>query len=284
MEGQDLGDPRLEYRPLPASPIAIAVLLITVVVALVGVPFAILNGFPFSLWGFWAVPPLLVLLGILLNRPSPLRLYEEGLELPLPLWQRLAGARRARRYEDIANVYPRLYYVSGALLSPFAASRGTVEHLGLGLETADGREVVLRFVPGVPRFSEGQDAGYRLVSQELREIFAGLERPWVNRVPDYDPEEIRRMRRQAARPLMPFPLIVLGFFAPLALLPALYLGLVRLGVAVTAGTVLLLLAVSVSPTLAMLLTSWQRSRRRRHYLNEISKHAQHLREVREGAS
>ncbi len=108
---------------------------------------------------------------MLLGRPGAFRVYDNGVELPLPLWQRLAGVPRLYAMEEIVNVYPRLYYVAGALLSPFAASVGTVEHLGLNLDLADGREVVVKFTPGIPRFSQGQEEGYRMAAEELRAVF-----------------------------------------------------------------------------------------------------------------
>lgn len=279
MPAVDLGEPRLEYRPLPATPMAIALLIITASVTLVGLPLAWINRMPGELLGLWVAPPLLVTLAILLDRPGPLRLYEKGLELPLPLRRRLLGARTAYAYEEVVNVYPRLYYVSGALLSPFAASAGTVEHLGLGLEMADGTEAILKFTPGVPHFAQGEDRGYTLVASELRSIFRARGRPWVTEVEEYGEEEIRAMKREAARPLMPFFVIVAAFFAPAVLLPTLHQLLLSLGATVGALELALLLGVGLSPTVVMLLTSWARSRRRHRYLKEISKVTERRREA-----
>ncbi|MEE9592932.1 MAG: hypothetical protein V3W28_05070, partial [Thermoplasmata archaeon] len=265
MEARDLGEPRLEYRPLPASPLLVALLILTIIVTAIGIPIASLSRLPLEVWWLWIAPPLAVGGVIVLARQSPLRLYEKGLVVPLPLFRRLGGARRAYRYEEIVNLYPRLYYVSGAVLSPFAASAGTVEHLGLALELQDRREVTLKFTPGIPEFARGEDKGYAMVVEELREEFRNMGKPWVSKVPPYEAEEIDAMKRQAARPLLPFWLIVLAFFAPVVLLPGLFFLLSALGSPIELAQVILILVVGLSPPAAMLLTSWRRSKRRHFY-------------------
>lgn len=278
VDAEDLGDPRFEFRPLPASPMVIALFMLTLFVVLVGFPLSSLSRGNLDLWWIWVAPPLLLLGGMVLGRPGALRIYEDGVELPLPLWRRLLGARRFYRVEEIVNVYPRLYYVAGALMSPFAASVGTVEHLGLNLDLADGREIVVKFTPGIPRFSQGQEEGYRLAAEELREVFRAHGRPWISRVRNYAAEEIDRMKRAAAKPLMPFSVIVLAFFSPVALLPLLYTALTALGVPLSAPAMALLVTAGVAPMVAMLLTSWYRSRIRHGYLKEIAKYTEWKRE------
>lgn len=279
MKPVDLGGPRLEYRPLPASPIAIATLMIMLVVAAVGLPFWVLSRGSVDLWWLWLIPPLLIVGAIVLGKPTPLRIFDRGLELPLPLWQRLVGVRRAYEYDEVVNVYPRLYYVAGALLSPFAASVGTVEHLGLGLELKGRRETVLRFTPSVPQFARGEEEGYRIVAEELRSVFADLGRPWVTDVVQYSQGEVDVMKRVAAKPLMPFHLISAAFFSPVALLPLLYLGLTSLGIALTSPSLAIIVLLGILPMVAMLAISWKRSRRRHHYLREISKFTEWKRSV-----
>ena len=272
MDLRDLGEPRLEYRPLPASPLLLALLFLTIIVAAIGIPVATVTRLPLVLWWLWVAPPLAVAGAIVLARQSPLRLYEEGLEIPLPLWRRLSRARRAYRYGEVVNLYPRLYYVSGAILSPFAASVGTVEHLGLALELQNGQAVILKFTPGIPEFARGEDKGYALVVGELREIFQKANRPWVTEVHPYEAEEIDAMKRVAARPLLPFWVIVLAFFAPVGLLPGVFFLLTALGSPIELPQLALILIVGLSPPAAMLATSWRRSRRRHFYLKEVSKY------------
>ncbi len=272
MDLRDLGEPRLEYRSLPASPLLLALLFLTIIVAAIGIPFATVTRLPLELWWLWVAPPVAVAVAIVLARQSPLRLYEEGLEISLPLWRRLGGARRAYRYEEVVNLYPRLYYVSGAVLSPFAASVGTVEHLGLALELQDGRQVTLKFTPGIPEFARGEDKGYAMVVEELRDVFRKMGKPWVTKVHAYETEEINAMKREAARPLLPFWLIVLAFFARVVLLPGLFFLLLALGSPIDLPQVALILLVGLSPPAAMLYTSWRRSKRRHFYLKEISKY------------
>lgn len=283
MKLEDLGRPRLEYRPLPASPIAIASLMIMLVVAAIGLPLWSLSRGTLDLWWLWLIPPLLLIGAMVLGKPRPLRIYERGLELPLPLWQRLVGLRGVYGYDEVVNVYPRLYYVAGALLSPFAASAGTVEHLGLGIELKDGRETILRFTPSVPRFARGEEEGFRIVADELRSVFADLRRPWVTHVAEYDQAEIDMMKRSAARPLMPFHIISVAFFSPVALIPLLYVGLTSLGIALSSLILAAVVMVGIFPMVAMLAISWARSRRRHHYLREISKFTEWRRAVREAS-
>jgi hypothetical protein len=271
---EELGEPRFEYRPLPASPISVALLMVTVLVAAIGLPLASIGRGFYGLWWLWVAPPVLVAVAVILARPGPLRIYEKGLELPLPLWKRLLGFRCHFAYDEIVNLYPRLYYVAGALMSPFAASVGTVEHMGLGIELRNGKEEILRFTPGIPRFSRGEDEGYRMVVKELRVVFRNLGRPWVVDVQDYTVEEIERMKREAARPLMSFPVIVLSFFSPVAIIPLLYTALLSTGEAIGIEALMGVVLVGISPTIAMLLISWKRSRRRHRYLREVSKYTE----------
>ncbi len=278
MEETDLGDPRFEYIPLPASPIAVALLILTLLVVVIGLPLWGLSRGSIDLWWLWVVPPLLLVAGMVMGKPGPFRIYENGLELSMPLWKRVVGFRRLYSFEEVVNLYPRLYYVAGAMMSPFAASVGTVEHLGLSLELSNGREAILKFTPGVPRFSESEEEGYKLAAAELRDVFRGLGRPWVSQVEDYSQEEIDRMKRSAARPLMPFQLIVLAFFSPVAIIPLLSTALSSIGAELSGALVSLIVLLGISPTVAMLLISWIRSRRRHHILKEISKFTERKRE------
>ena len=126
------GVPVFEYRPIPVSPMSVAILILLALVTFVLGPLAS----PPELWplgGLCLLPIALVLAFVQFSRPSPTRIYAEGIEPSLPLWRRLLGGRRFFPWEDVANVYPASYEISGAFLSPFASSAGTLVHTGIGL-------------------------------------------------------------------------------------------------------------------------------------------------------
>src|SRR5881409_859271 len=126
-----------EYRPIPVSPMSVALVILLALVTFVLGPIAS----PPELWpigGLCFLPFSLLALFVLLSRPSPIRIAAEGIEVSLPLWRRLLGARRYFPWDEIVNVYPASYEISGAFLSPFASSAGTLVHTGIALETASG--------------------------------------------------------------------------------------------------------------------------------------------------
>ncbi|HTD82010.1 MAG TPA: hypothetical protein VK723_07675, partial [Thermoplasmata archaeon] len=68
-----------EYRPIPVSPMSVAVLILLALVTFVLGPLAS----PPELWplgGLCFLPIALVIVYVLLNRPSPTRVYSEGIE------------------------------------------------------------------------------------------------------------------------------------------------------------------------------------------------------------
>src|SRR6266540_4247582 len=116
-----------EYRPIPVSPMSVALLILLAIVTFVLGPLAS----PPELWplgGLCFLPFLLLVALIAANRPSPTRIFYEGIEVSLPLWRRVLGTRRYYPWEDVANVYPASYEISGAFLSPVASSAGALGH------------------------------------------------------------------------------------------------------------------------------------------------------------
>src|SRR5712664_1618647 len=163
------GPPVFEYRPIPVSPMSVAVLILLAVVTFVLGPLAS----PPELWplgGLCLLPIALVMLYVLLNRPSPTRIYGEGIEVSLPAWRRILGSKRFFPWDEVANVYPASYEVSGAFLSPFASSAGTLVHVGIGLETVAGDRIVVRFTPGAIRAFRGETEGYVQAMDAVREV------------------------------------------------------------------------------------------------------------------
>src|SRR5256712_12642092 len=159
MAADDRGALLYAYRPIPANPMTVAVLLLVLIVTFVIGPIA---AGPEGLWplgGLCFVPLGLVLGAIAVFKPSPTFVFEEGIEISLPWWRRLAGERRYYRWSEIRDVYPRSYEVAGSFLSPFASSAGTLVHTGLGLETNDGGRLLLPLTPGSIRAFRAEAPG-----------------------------------------------------------------------------------------------------------------------------
>src|SRR2546428_10895704 len=107
MASDDRGPLLYAYRPIPANPMTVAVLLLVLVVTLVIGPIA---AGPEGLWplgGPCLIPLGLVLVAIAVFKPSPTFPFEEGIEISLPRWRRLAGERRYYRWAALRDAGPR---------------------------------------------------------------------------------------------------------------------------------------------------------------------------------
>ena len=262
-----------EYRPIPVSPMSVAMLLVLGLVTFVLGPFASRPEL-YPLGGLCFLPFALLIVYVLVNRPSPTLIYYEGIEVSLPRWKRLLGARRYYSWEEIENVYPASYEVSGAFLSPFASSAGTLVHTGLGLETLDGLRVLVRFTPGVIRAFRGETEGYRRTLEAIREVFRDRGRPLVTRVKHYSDEEVLAMQDEARRPLLGLPTIAFAFFTPPALAAIVLFAFPLSPFAVGAA-----IAFAVVPPAVAITITWKRSQRRSSILSELSKFQEHLRKA-----
>jgi len=265
------GVPVFEYRPIPVSPMSVALLILLALVTFVLEPLAS----PPELWplgGLCFLPLALVVAFVLVNRPSPTRIYEGGIEISLPVWRRLLGARRFFPWDEVANVYPASYEISGAFLSPFASSAGTLVHTGIGLETAAGDRTIVRFTPGAIRAFRGETEGYARAMDAVREVLRARGRPLVTRVKRYTDDEVKGMAEAAREPLLGMAAIVLAFLLPPAIVAAVFLllgpGPLSLGIAA--------IGAALPPTLSIALT-YRRSRRRSALLSELSKFQESLR-------
>ncbi len=265
------GELRFEFTPLPIHPMTFALLIIMGIVATFGVPLWLGGGEGRSMVWLWFLPFLLAGAAAVLAKPSPTRIYSGGIEPSLPLWQQLLHRRSFYPFERIRNIYPKPYYVGGATMSPFAASAGTVEHLGIGLETWGGRELILTFTPSLPGFVRGPSEGYRKAMEHLEEILGERGQPLVQEVHGYSTQEISTMKHEALRPLMAFHVIVLAFFSPIALLPLAFAGLRALGWDGGGPLLGAVVAVGLLPLALMVAITWRRSVRRHRLLREISK-------------
>src|SRR2546425_9227403 len=106
MPGADRGPLLYAYRPIPANPMTVAVLLLVLVVTFGIGPIA---AGPEGLWplgGLFFVPHGPGLVAIAVFKPSPTFLFEDGIEISLPLLRRLAGGRRFFRSAGVPGVEP----------------------------------------------------------------------------------------------------------------------------------------------------------------------------------
>src|SRR2546427_8008897 len=116
MPGADRGPLLYAYRPIPANPMTVAVLLLGLVVTFVIGPIA---AGPEDLWplgGLCFVPLAAVLVAVVVVKPSPTFLFEDGVEISLPLLRRILGERRYYSWAEIRDGYPPSYHGARALL------------------------------------------------------------------------------------------------------------------------------------------------------------------------
>ncbi|HLF16216.1 MAG TPA: hypothetical protein VI796_02150 [Candidatus Thermoplasmatota archaeon] len=253
-----------EYRPPRAHPIVYAALMLTLAVFVLGSLENLLRSRRPELYGYYALPPLLLLAGLLLFAPGPVRIHDEGIAPSRPLFVR--RWRPFLRWDDAVAVYPAAYDVTGGFVSPFASSDGKVTQTGLAVEDRDGRTEVVRFTPTRyemgRRRSRGFDEAYRVV----RGVFASRGRPLVAEARSYTAGEQEAMLQEARAPFLPFWAIVVLFAsaAPIVLLLVKGLGLEPWAA----------IALGAIPALSTSTLSYRRSRRRNRILGELAKSAE----------
>src|SRR5947199_8698616 len=193
MENGGRGALLYAYRPIPANPMAVALLLL-VLVATFGIGPLVAG--PEGLWplgGLCFAPLAVVLLAMALFKPNPTYVFEHGIEISLPLWRRMVGRPRYIPWSDVRDVYPRSYEVAGSFLSPFASSAGTLVHTGLGLETNDGGRLLIRFTPGSIRAFRSESQGYVEAMAVIRDRFARRGEPMVTTAKRFSNEQVLEM-------------------------------------------------------------------------------------------
>src|SRR2546430_16990930 len=94
MEKNGRGALLYTYRPILANPMTVALLLLVLVVTFGIGPIVAGPGGLWPLGGLCLAPLAVVLLAMALFKPSPTLVFEEGVEISLPLWRRLLGRRR----------------------------------------------------------------------------------------------------------------------------------------------------------------------------------------------
>ncbi len=256
----------------------VALLLLVLVVTFVIGPVA---GGPEGLWplgGVCFLPLAAILAAMVAFKPSATFVYEHGIEISLPLWRRVLGARRYHAWSEIRDLYPRSYEVAGSFLSPFASSAGTLVHTGIGLETKDGQRLLVRFTPGSIRAFRAESRGYVEAMRVIRDRFARRGEPMVTTATPFTDEQVLAMQAQAREPLVPIAGVFLAFFLPPAIVAAILLVLAGARIELTPVAVVLALVVAVLPPAASMARTLQKSERRNEILSELAKHQEHLRE------
>jgi hypothetical protein len=256
----------------------VALLLLVLVVTFVIGP---VGAAPQGLWplaGLCFVPLVLVLFAVALFKPSPTLVFEEGIEVSLPLWRRIVGTPRYVPWSAVRDVYPRSYEVAGSFLSPFASSAGTLVHTGIGLETNDGRRVLIRFTPGTIRAFRAESQGYQEAMAVIRDRFARRGAPMVTTAKHLSDSEVLALEHEARQPLVRIESVFAAFFLPPSIVIVLLLALQSLQIAFTATTILIVLVLALIPPAGSMLRTLRQSERRNDQLSELAKYQEHLRE------
>lgn len=271
----DRGPVLFEYTPLAMSPMTVAIFVLIGIVTLAA-PLSVPPDL-FPLGGACFLPLVGVLAWAILQWPSPTRVRANGIEVSLPLWRRLGGNPSYVPWAGVRNVYPAAYEISGAAMSPFASSAGTLVHTGLGFETTDGRRRTVKFTPGSIRQFRAESAGFTYAMEAVRKAFRDLGRPLVTDVQSYTDDDVRAMHAEAREPLVGMGAIVLAFLLPPTVVASVLVVLNALGITpqpVVLATVLILAAI---PPFASMRFTLVKSRRRNHLLGELAKHEEALR-------
>ena len=278
MGGPNRGPLLYAYRPIPANPMTVAVLLLGLVVTFVIGPIA---AGPEGLWplgGLCFLPLALVLAAMVVFKPSPTFVFENGIEISLPLWRRIVGERRYYAWSEVRDVYPRSYEVAGSFLSPFASSAGTLVHTGIGLETNEGFRLLIRFTPGSIRAFRAESRGYLEAMLVIRSRFARRGEPMVQTAKTFSDDRVLEMQAQAREPLVPITGVFLAFFLPPSIVAAILIALSVARVELTPGILLVTLAIALLPPATSMFRTLRQSERRNEILSELAKYQEHLRE------
>ncbi len=282
MASEERGRLLYVYRPIPANPMTVALLLLVLVVTLVIGPIA---AGPEGLWplgGVCFVPLAIVLAAMAAFKPSPAFVFENGIETPLPFWRRFLGRRRFYSWSEVRDVYPRSYEVAGSFLSPFASSAGTLVHTGIGLETRDGQRVLVRFTPGSIRAFRAESRGYTEAMAAIRDRFARHGERMVTTSRPLSDEEVLAMQARAREPLVSIVGVFFAFFLPPAIVAAVLLIASAVRVALTPIVITAAIGVALLPPAASMARTFRQSERRNDVLSELAKYQEHLREEDEG--
>lgn len=276
MSGDGCGPLLYVYYPIPANPMAVALAILLGAVAFLLGPLAA----PAGLWplgGLCFLPFGLVLLWMLAHKPSATLVYEGGIELSLPLWRRILGEPRYIPWSDVRDVYPASYEVAGSFLSPFASSAGTLVHVGLGIETRDGRRRLVRFTPGSIRAFRAESPAFQEAIGIIRDRFARAGRPMVTTAKPLRDEEVLRLQEEARRPLVSIATVFLAFFLPPVLVATVFLAAPFLQIAYSSALLAAAVVLGLLPPAVSMVATLRRSERRNAILSELAKFQESVR-------
>ncbi len=278
MASADPGPVLYAYKPIPANPMSVAVLILLVVVTFVLGP---LLAAPEGLWplgGICFAPLALALLVVFLFSPSPTVVYENGVQISLPLWRRFLGRGRDFRWEEIRDIYPASYEVAGSFMSPFASSAGTLVHIGIGFETKAGTRHVVRFTPGSIRAFRAESPAYLDAMAVLRDRFARHGERMVTTARALRDAEVLAMEAEARRPLVSIAGVFFAFFLPPTIVAIGLLAASTGGIALTTPLIVAIVVLAVLPPAYSMISTLRRSKHRNEILSELSKFQESLRE------
>lgn len=278
MDPNDRGPLLYAYRPIPANPMTLALFLLVLAVTFVIGPIA---AGPEGLWplgGACFLPFVVLLAAMAAFKPSRTLVYEDGIEISLPLWRRILGARAYYPWTEVRDVYPRSYEVAGSFLSPFASSAGTLVHTGIGLETNDGRRLLVRFTPGSIRAFRAETRGYVEAMTVIRDRFVRRGVPMIRSARRLSDRDVLAMQAQARQPLVPIASVFLAFFLPPTVIAAILLILSAARVPLTPAILIGAIAIAFLPPAVSMARTLRHSERRNAILSELAKHQEHLRE------
>ncbi len=278
MEAQDPGPLLYAYKPIPANPMSVAILILLLIVTFIFGPIA---AEPEGLWplsGICFLPLGVLLLAMLLFNPSPTYVYEDGIQITLPLWRRLLGDQQDFRWVEIRDVYPASYEVSGSFMSPFASSAGTLVHVGIGIETKDGRRRLVRFTPGMIRAFRAESRGYVEAMAAIRERFARRGQPMVTTAKALTDEEVLAMQARAREPLVSISGVFLAFFLPPTIVGLVFLAASYAGLELSALLAALAIVLAFLPPAASMAATLRKSEGRNAILSDLAKFQESLRE------
>jgi len=177
----------------------------------------------------------------------------------------------------VRDVYPASYEVAGSFMSPFASSAGTLVHVGIGIETNDGRRRLVRFTPGTIRTFRAESPAFLDAMAVIRDRYARHGQPMVTTAKRFTDAEVLDLQARAREPLASIAGVFLAFFLPPVIVGVALLAATGAGIEVTTPITVAALLLAALPPAASMLRTLRRSERRNAILSELAKFQERLR-------